>query len=46
MSVVEDALGHINAAGITALVTEMIDIPSPMGMNQGQCNFIVAASQI
>ena len=31
MSVVEEALGHIDPAGMKSLVTEMIDIPSPMG---------------
>lgn len=31
MSIVEEALGQIDRASMTALVTEMIDIPSPMG---------------
>jgi len=31
MSIVDETLGRIDRAGMTALVTEMIDIPSPMG---------------
>jgi len=31
MSVVEEALGYIDRSAITSLVTDMIDIPSPMG---------------
>lgn len=31
MSIVEEALGQIDRASMTALVTKMIDIPSPMG---------------
>jgi len=37
---VEDALAHIDKAALTSLVTEMIDIPSPMGGEEALARYL------
>jgi len=37
---VEDALAHIDKAALTTLVTEMIDIPSPMGGEEALARYL------
>jgi acetylornithine deacetylase len=40
MSIVDDALSHIDSAAMSALVTEMIDIPSAMGCEAALAHYL------